>query len=338
MSEKILVMNVNWLGDVILSAPVFENLRRHFPGAKIVCMAVPRVKNVVECIPDIDEIIIYDEDGKHSSIFGKFSLIRELRKHQFTHAFILHKSLTRALLAKWAGIKTRVGYQTKKRESLLTHSYPLPKTLAHRLDEYAGLLELFGIPLANKQVSLRVSEEELSKADNKLIELNISPRDFFVIIHPAANWNLKRWPKENFTLLIKRLRLELGAKVIVTGAKEEQALVEEIIRDLDVKPIVLVGTTTIKELAALMQKAKLVISADSGPMHLASAVGTSVVSLFGPTRPEITGPRGKGPSICLQHEIGCNKHPCYHLSCPDNSCMQSISVEEVLDAIKQIRN
>lgn len=336
MSEKILVMNVNWLGDVILSAPVFENLRNNFPAAKITCLAVPRVKDVLECIPDVDEIIIYDEDGRHATIIGKLELISKLRRHGFSHAFILHKSLTRALLAKMANIATRVGYNTKKRGFLLTHTYPLPKNNTHRLDEYSGLLQSFGLSLKTKQASLRISNEEMDKAQKRLGQLKISPNDFSVIIHPAANWNLKRWSKENFSLLVERLMTELKAKVIITGGREERSLVEDIVKGLEVKPIVLVGETTIKELAALMQKVKLVISADSGPMHLASAVGANVIALFGPTRPEITGPRGHGKIKCLQHEVGCNTEPCYHLSCPDNSCMQSISVEEVINAIKQI--
>ena len=102
------------------------------------------------------------------------------------------------------------------------------------------------------------------------------------------------------------------------------------------KPLVLTGKLTLNQLIGLMSLAKLVISADSGPLHIANSLGTNVVGLFGPTRPEITGPRGSGRAIVLQHAVGCNKEACYYLDCPDNICMQAISVEDVVNATKQV--
>ena len=108
--NRILVVNVNWLGDVIFSSPIFKALKSAYPEAKISCLAVPRVKEILESIPEIDEIIIYDEKGKHGNPFAKFSLIAKLHREKFDIAFVLHRSWTRALLVFLAGIPQRVGY------------------------------------------------------------------------------------------------------------------------------------------------------------------------------------------------------------------------------------
>ena len=105
-----------------------------------------------------------------------------------------------------------------------------------------------------------------------------------------------------------------------------------------VNPVVLAGKTDLNQLVALMKRANLVVSADSGPLHMASSVGTDVIAIFGPTRPEITGPRGRGKSIILQEELGCNKDACYQLDCTDNVCMKSITVDDVFSAIEKIIN
>ncbi len=336
-TQRILVVNVNWLGDVLMSAPVFWNLKKKFPKAWVVCLAPPRVKDIFSCFPFVDEVIVYDEDGEHKSVFGKLKLIFKLRSYGFSKAFLLHKSLTRALLVFLAGIPVRVGYDTKNRGFLLTHKYPLPSEIKHRLDEYQNLIKQFDVPLELSEVILRIPPDLASKTKKKLEDLGFANEDLKILIHPAANWNLKRWPKENFTSLIDRL-MQDKAKVIVTGSKDEESLVQDIIKPLKVKPIVLVGQTSLSELAALMSKVNVVISADSGPMHLGSAACANVIALFGPTRSQVTGPRGFARHIILQHEVGCNKNPCYHLTCPDNICMQSITVEDVLDAVRQIKN
>ena len=113
--KKILVINANWVGDVVFSAPLFRALKEAYPQAHVSCLAVPRVKEVLESIPDLDEMIIYDERGKHRSPLAKIQLILELKHQRFDIAFLLHRSLTRALLVFLAGIPQRVGYDTKGR-------------------------------------------------------------------------------------------------------------------------------------------------------------------------------------------------------------------------------
>ena len=334
--NNILVVNVNWLGDVIFSSPVFRALKEAYPQARIICLAVPRVKEILESIPFIDEIIIYDEKGKHASLTAKLGLIYYLRKKSFDIAFLLHRSLTRALFVFLAGIPRRVGYDTKGRGFFLTHKVKPLAGEAHRSDHYLHVIESYGISVRDRRTQLNVTSQSKEEVSGMLTAENVRPEDEIVVINPGGNWDLKRWPVENFAKLVDHLMNEGRWKVVIAGAPQDVPLFETIISHSKDKPINLTGKTTLKQLMALMQRARLVISADSGPLHLASSVGTDVIGIFGPTRPEITGPRGSGRGAILQHDVGCNRKACYHLKCPDNICMKSISVEDVLTKFNKI--
>lgn len=331
---KILIVNVNWVGDVVFSSPVFRAVKEHYPNCHITCLAPQRVRGVLESIPDVDDIIEYDDRRTHRSLLSKIKVWIKILRSGFHLAFLLHGSLSRALLVFLAGIPFRVGYPTKKRGFLLTHRVPLPQEPLHRCDYYLRVIESFGIKVRDRATYLHV-EEEAKKNVYRILEnhhiFQAHPR---ILVHVGANWNLKRWPKENFTTLIKQLMEELKAQVIIPGTKDDGPLIEEICSPLKIKPFILAGKTNLKELIALLSLSDLLITCDSGPLHLASSIGTNAIALFGPTRPEITGPRGKGRAYVLQHDIACNKKACYHLLCPNNFCMQSITVKEVLDAIR----
>jgi ADP-heptose:LPS heptosyltransferase len=134
------------------------------------------------------------------------------------------------------------------------------------------------------------------------------------------------------------LARELGFTVVLSGGPSDVLRVRSIAEDSGVGPVVLAGETDIKELAALFKRAHMVVSADSGPLHLANAVGANVLALFGPTRPEITGPRGQGRIKVLMHDVGCNRAPCYYLECPDNRCMKTLTVDDVFQTFKILKD
>lgn len=337
--QNILVVNVNWLGDVIFSAPVFRALKAKYPQSKIMCLAVPRVREILECIPEIDEIIIYDEKGRHRWPWGIIPLILELKKRKLDAAFLLHRSMTRALMVFLAGIPIRVGYDEKKRGVFLTHRVAVLPGSVHRSDHYLNVVETFGVMVEDRRSVLQVSEDAKVSISKKLTDLGIKENEKFVVIHPGANWDLKRWPRENFTLLIERLIKDLHLQVVISGGKDDISLVEGMTRSIrDPSVAVLTGKTTLKELMALMQKSFLVISSDSGPLHIASGVGAKVIGIFGPTDPKITASRGWGHSIILKEDVGCNRRACYFLNCPDNVCMRAVTVERVYDAIRKIKD
>jgi len=159
-----------------------------------------------------------------------------------------------------------------------------------------------------------------------------------VVVNPGGNWNLKRWSAENFLRLIRSFLKMPNTKIVISGTRKDTSLIKEMNILILQNAIDLTGQTDLKQLMALMSRANVVVSADSGPLHLASSVGSDVIGIFGPTRPEITGPRGSGRAFVLQHNVGCNQDPCYYLQCPDNICMKSVTVNDVSEIIKQIRN
>lgn len=337
--RKILVVNVNWVGDVIFSSPIFKALKAAYPQSQISCLAVPRVREILESIPDIDEIIVYDEQGVHRNPFAKLRLIRELSQKHFDAAFLLHRSLTRALFVFFAGIPRRTGYAARGHGRFLTRAIKIPdEQTTHRLDYYLNVVESSGVTIADRASSLTVSIASETENRDLLKRHDIGDKDFLVVVHPGGNWDLKRWPVHHFTRLIDELMKEGKVKVVISGSGQDITLARTIVADLSRKPVILAGKINLKQLMALMKRADCVVSADSGPIHIASSVGTSVIGIFGPTRPEITGPRGSGRAVILQRDVGCNRRPCYNLECPDNICMQAVSVKEVLDAVRQFQD
>lgn len=336
--NKILVVNVNWFGDVVFSTPVFRALKEKYPQAHVVCLAVPRVADVLAHVPLIDEVIVYDEKGRDRFLFGKIKLISKLRAKHFDAVLLLHGSWTRALLVFLAGIPVRVGYKRKKRGWLLTRRINVPEGLVHRSDFYLEVAKSAGFPLRNRETFLEVKAEAAKKAQQMFVDLGIKDSDFIVVMHVGGNWDLKQWPVENFAKLTDALVKDFNAKVIICGGANDIALGEKIAQLTAHKPFILAGKTNFSELVALLKQASLVISADSGPLHVASSVGTSVIGLFGPTHPAVTGPRGRGKSIIIRHEVGCNTKPCYHLTCRDNICMKAIGVNDVISKVREIKN
>lgn len=337
--DRILVVNVNWLGDVIFSSAVFKALREKYPASKISCLAALRVREILESIPAIDEIIIYDEKDEHKSLWAKLGLIRDLSRRRFNVAFLLHRSLTRALLVFLAGIPQRVGYDTKSRGIFLTHRIKVPSTdSVHRADYYLNVLESFGVPVHDRASFLAVPALAESQVQDILKSHGVGENDFVIVIHPGGNWDLKRWPPANFGLLIDQLMKDVRVKIIIAGADSDRSLVGEITAYLVRKPVVLAGEINLQQFMALAKRADCMVSADSGPIHIASSVGTPVVGIFGPTDPKITGPRGSGRAVILRYDVGCNRQPCYYLQCPDNVCMQTVNVRKVFDAVEQIKN
>ena len=333
--KRILIINVNWLGDVLFSTPFIRAIRKRFPQSYIACMVVPRCRSMLELNPNLNEIIIYDEEGRHKGILGKTKLIMFLRSKRFDAAFILHRSFTRALIVFLSGIKKRIGYRTKRRTLLLTDPVELPRIGTHKVDYFLNIAGRFGADTDTKDYEFFVSDLDRKYTENLLSKEGIGKKDKLVVINPGGNWDLKRWPKENFAKLSDSLIKKLEVKVAISGAEKDRGLGKEIASIMKEKAAVLCGRTSLKELGALLERADLVISNDSGPMHIAVSMKTPVVSLFGPTSSEFTGPYGRGNYTVLCRSVGC-KVPCYQLDCTDNRCMKAITPEEVFAEAKEM--
>ncbi len=335
-NKRILVFNVNWLGDVLFSTPAFKALREAYPKAHIACIVHPRAKEILEGNPNIDEIILFDEKVKDKHLLSKFKFISGLQKKKFDTVYLFHRSFTRLMLMVMASIPNRIGYKAKKRSSLfLTKKIPLPKAKIHRVEYFLNIIRAGGIPCPDMNYEFFIDSQSRKRIKLMLDNAGIKKEDFPVVLNPGGNWLLKRWVPERFIELANALIRDFNAKIIISGSEKDVALAESIAAKLTQKPLIACGKTTLKELGALLEASSLFISADSGPMHIAASLGVPVLALFGPTSPDITGPIGKGVIKIIHKDVGC-QIPCYKVDCLDNRCMKAISVSDCLEAVGSI--
>ncbi|OGW75260.1 MAG: lipopolysaccharide heptosyltransferase II [Omnitrophica bacterium RBG_13_46_9] len=334
---RILIVEVNWLGDVLFSTPFIRAVRERWKDAYIACMVVPRCKEILEYNPCIDEIIIYDEKGAHKGLLGKQRLISSLRNKRFDFAILLHRSFTRALMAYLAGIKERAGYTTKKRGVILTHPVEPPDRPLHKVEYFLKIAESIGCDILNKDYEFFISDRERRYIADRLSENGVVKDDLLIVVNPGGNWLPKRWIEENFAELCDALITKYGAKIVLSGAEKDLQIAGRIKKRMNQNLVIFAGKTNLKELGALVERANFVISGDSGPMHIAVAMKSNVIALFGPTSPALTGPYGKGNYRVIQKDTGCDV-PCYDLACDDYMCMKAISVGDVLNVFDRMHS
>jgi len=263
--------------------------------------------------------------------------IPEQHEDACSGTFIFHRSFTRALLIYLAGIPQRVGYSTNGRAFLLTEKIAVPGEKLHKAEYFLNLVRPLGIDTETGSCEFYISDQDRAWASLILDKQNIDKNDFIVILNPGGNWPPKRWPLERFAEVGDRLVEQYKARIIITGSLKDEQRARRIAALMKHRPISLCGMTDLNKLGALLDRADLVISADSGPMHIAVARQTKVIGLFGPTSPRITGPYGRGNYKVLWKDIGCPV-PCYDTSCTDNRRMKAITVEEVLAAVKTLNH
>jgi heptosyltransferase-1 len=195
------------------------------------------------------------------------------------------------------------------------------------------LLNSIGIPINAVEYRVSVSNQDRKKVDEILKKHGINGTKFFIAINPVAKWETKLWPNDRFASLADKIISEYKVKIVFTGSPHDDPIIQDILFSMKGRAMNLAGRTTLKMLAALYEKAALVISTDTGPMHLAAAVGTPVVALFGPTAPWRTGPYGTGHQV-ITAEMGCS--PCFKRRCETINCMHRISVEQVLNGVRRV--
>ena len=319
------------------STATIRNIRINFPNSFIACIIPSRCYSILKDNPHLDEIILYDEKDRHKGILEKLKFIQFLKSKKFDTVFLLHRSFSRTLLCRLAGIPEKIGYSTKKRAFLLTKKIMSPKKDSlHRIDYYLKIIEEAGLRVEDRYTEFFVSEEDKRFVEDFLNDKSIKKGRLLVGLNPGGNWLPKRWPSHYWGRLIDRLITDFGFEVIMTGSASDIALVREIKNSMIQKPIIATAELSLKQLAALCKRLDLFITADTGPLHIANAVGTKkIIALFGPTSPLITGPVPLNNVFILQKDVGC-KIPCYVVSCKDNRCMKMITPEYVLEEIKKI--
>lgn len=348
---RILVVLPNWFGDTLFVTPFLRVLRSQRPDAYLATLGWPTCRAALLHNPHVDELIDYDERGAHRGLAGSWRLIQTLRTHHFDAAFILRRSFSRTLLLVWAGIPTRVGFANVKSGWLLTHRVhpsPMPR---HKAFSYLPLLEALGLPVALHPYEYTVSSEEREAAREKCqslfdtgkFKVTVTSEKVtdtcgpLVVLHPGANWFHKRWAADRFAALGDRLVSAHQARVIITGGPDDVTLAESIQHAMHQPAILLAGKTTVRQLGALLEQAQLVVSNDTGILHLAAALHRPLLALYGPTSPTLTGPLGDPQrTVVLHHAECCPRIPCYQPHHPARPGMDAITVEEAYDAAMQL--
>jgi len=336
--KRILIFNVNWLGDVLFSTATIRNVRVNYPHSYIACVIPSRCYLILKDNPYLDEVIIFDEKDRHRGVLAKLGFVNLLKSKRFDMAFLLHRSFSRALICRLAGIPERIGHYTKKRAFLLTKSIVVPKKDSlHRIDYYLNVIEKAGLRVEDRYLDFFFSPEDGNLVDEFLVKNAVDNNSFVVALNPGGNWMPKRWPKDYWAILADKLIKETQAKVIITGSAADLVLVNQIKDAMVQKPLVACGVFNIKQLGALAKRVDLFITADTGPLHIANAVGVKkIIAIFGPTAKEITGPYPLRQAVILQKETGC-LIPCYKVNCQDNRCMKAVTPDDVLVEVDKIR-
>jgi heptosyltransferase-2 len=341
--KKIMVRATNWIGDAVMSLPAIEALHARFPNSEIVLVAKPWVSELYQNHPAVSRQIVYDAAGEHRGIRGFWKLVRELRSERFDAAILLQNAFHAAWIAWCAGIAFRIGYARDGRSSLLNEAVEAasPAAYGHQTYYYLQLLFRSGLiekPQTVEEVHLHLAESERRWAARQLQALGLGGKRFLVGICPGASFGpAKRWLPDRYAKLADRLIDALGADVLIFGSRAESSLAEDVAQVMGHTPVLVAGKTTLREFMALLAKCQLVITNDSGPMHLAAALQLPLLAIFGSTNERATGPLGHRVRV-IKHSVECS--PCGLRQCPiDFRCMTGVSVDAVykaaLEAVKE---
>jgi heptosyltransferase-2 len=299
--NRILIIQTAFIGDVILSTPLAKSLRRIFPHSFISFLLIPETKNCLENNPHIDEIIVYDKRKKWG-LREFLRILNKIRQSDFDLAIIPHRSLRSALLVYLSGIKQRIGFDKSAGSALLTHKIDYLNDL-HEVDRNLTLLSDLCSEFKDTSPELFPSSEDYNYVRGLLNESGIRENDKLVCIAPGSVWPTKRWLPERFAEVAQLLMEMVDVKVVFIGSEDDRKLCQNISDLMKEKPSVIAGKTNILQSAAIISMSKVVLSNDSAPVHIASAMKKPVAAIFGSTIPEFGfAPYGVDHLIIQMHE------------------------------------
>lgn len=340
--HRLVVRAPNWIGDAVMCEPALRGLRSLFPQAEVTLLAKAAVAELFIGYPGVDRIVVYNDRDVHAGLAGKWTLAGTLRRHQFDLAVLFQNAFEAAFLTWLAGIARRYGYATDGRVFFLTDPVAVPDraALIHQVGYYWNLLKPLGLAGEPSAPALVISAGEERTMESTLASAGIGPADVVIGVNPGSTYgSAKRWLPERFAeaarRLIDRVRKDEGteAAVMILGAKGEESLGKTIATLVEAKSVVLSGATTIRELMAATKRCRLLLTNDTGPMHIAAAFGVPVVAVFGPTDWRTTSPYGQEQSI-VREPVDCA--PCFLRECPiDHRCMTRVPSDRVYEAAVQ---
>ncbi len=335
--ERVLIRGTNWIGDVVMTLPAVAAVRKTWPRARISILAKPWVAEVYRLSPDVDEIIPFEEPGRHSGIPGKWRLAADLGRYRFDCAILLQNAIEAAILARLAGIPLRVGYNSDGRGALLTHSVRRSSEIrrVHQIDYYLAMVGAVGCLPAGRDIRLSPGADYAVTSRRLFAEYGLEENRPLIGIAPGAAYGpAKKWFPERFAAVADRLIDDTGGQAVLFGSTGDRESTAAVAQSASHPLVDIAGKTSLKEAMALIARCNLFLSNDSGLMHVAGALGVPTVALFGSTNPAATSPAGE-KSVVIHHAVACG--PCLKPVCPtDFSCMESIGVEEVYAAARKL--
>jgi 3-deoxy-D-manno-octulosonic-acid transferase/heptosyltransferase-1 len=344
---NILIVKLSAIGDVIHTLPALNAVRNYYPNANITWLVEEDAAPLVQGHEALDRVIVSKRKRWLKALRSLSFLntvqevcgfIKALRDTRYDMILDFQALLKSGILIALARGQRKIGFG--KGLEHMEHSYiflnehiPAVYMEIHALSRGMVLLNAVGIPTNEVEYKLPVSEHDRKNIDELMKQLGINGVKSLVAINPVAKWETKLWPNKKFAELADMLIDQYDMKIVFTGGIKDYSIIQAITSSMKGRAINFAGKTTLTELAALYKKAALVISTDTGPMHLAAAMGTPVVALFGPTAPWRTGPYGRGHQIIT---AGLECSPCFKRRCETTDCMYQISMDQVLNGVKKV--
>jgi lipopolysaccharide heptosyltransferase II len=334
--SNILIIKFSSIGDIILSSAAIRAIKEKFGvNYRVTLLTSVECKDVLMGCPYIDELLVSDLKNKDKGFKGLLALGKVLRKHNFDAVIDLQNDRKSHILCALSMSLNRYGYDNKKLSFLLNHRIKDGKPAIDPVTHQFRILNMLGIELKNPALELWPSDEDYGYVD-KLLEgewLSSSQKLIGLNIAASSRWLTKNWPLENIARFCEELSRK-EARVVLTGTQADAGRAAALLNMCKTaKPVNACGKTTINQLACLIKKCGVYISADSAPLHVAAASNVPVVALFGPTDPGRHMPQIKD-AVVIHKSLECS--PCYRSKCKNVKCMSLITAEEVLEAVGKL--
>ncbi|MCI0336458.1 MAG: lipopolysaccharide heptosyltransferase II [Acidobacteria bacterium] len=347
--ERILVRGTNWIGDAVMATPALQRIRSSFRESHITLLAAPRITGLFEGSPFFDEIIEYRR--REGGVRAFIEAVKTIRARRFDLAVLFQNAFEAALLAWLGGSRLRIGFDEQARGFLLTHKLhrgPEHRN-RHQVHDYLDIVAecervCFGHDFhsENKKplpsLTASRSQQNAARALFQSLSLDSSSHPLIALNAGATNSRAKCWPEDRFAALAERLIKELNARIILIGAASERDYAERVMEQVKTRcAINLAGRTSMAELIGLLDACDLLVSNDTGPAHIAAALGRPTLTIFGPTNEFETAPTGSRAELIRAEGIKCAR--CMLRDCPiDHRCMTRISADEVFERARALLN
>lgn len=334
--KRILIIKLRAIGDVVMATPVIENLRLAYPDAFLAFLTEEASADIVTGNPYLDEVIVLPVRTWRSLTLltrwrAQARFYRSLRSRRFDLVIDLFGNPRSAILSLLSGAPHRLGYAFRARKYCYTKLIRPRGGEVHEVEFHLDAVRALGLPTPVSQPRVYVPEQALQGVMSWMTASGIVHGDRLIGLNPGGGWSVKRWPTDRFAVLADRLVTEYGARIVLFWGPGEEALAEDIIRQMKHLPLC-IPAVSLSEMAAFLKQLFLLVSNDSGPMHIAAALGVPTIGLFGPTNPFLQGPYGPSGRTVREESVACLG--CNQVTCAiGNICMTGLAPETVMAAV-----